>query len=357
MTTVTAAGDLAEAAAGQNNDFAELYRRVKAAGLLKTRPDYYAWKIALNLALLGAGWTAFFLVGDSWWLLAVAVFLAFAFVQTGFIGHDAGHLQISRGRRNSELLGLIHGNLLLGFSYGWWVNHHNKHHSHPNHLEMDPDITRRRAIFSTEQDVSNAGRFRRFVIRYQGFVFFPLLLLEALSMRVVSFQSLRNRTVRRVGLEGALIVTHLVTYLTVVFLVASPLRAVAFIVVQQGLFGLYLGSVFATNHKGMPVRRDGTEWTWLQRQVLTARNVRSSRFTDMWFGGLNYQIEHHLFPTMPRVNLRRCRTLVFEYCHEQGLPYHEVSLVESYQEVVRHLYRVSAAHRAGRTFPAVEPAP
>ena len=81
---------------------------------------------------------------------------------------------------------------------------------------------------------------------------------------------------------------------------AVPVQALVFIAVHQGLLGLYLGSVFAPNHKGMPILSKDDDSDFLRRQVLTARNVRGGRLTDLLLGGLNYQIEHHLFPSMPR---------------------------------------------------------
>ena len=76
--------------------YALLLRQVKNAGLLQRRTGYYVRRIAVTAVLMAAGWTAFVLVGDSWWQVAVAVFLAFVFTQIGFIGHEAGHRQISR---------------------------------------------------------------------------------------------------------------------------------------------------------------------------------------------------------------------------------------------------------------------
>ncbi len=91
----------------RGSDYAELSRRVKGTGLLDQRPAYYAAKTTLTTVLLAAGWTAFFLLQDSWWQLATAVFLAFTFTQIGFLGHDAGHRQVFRTRRANGLAGLV----------------------------------------------------------------------------------------------------------------------------------------------------------------------------------------------------------------------------------------------------------
>jgi len=290
-TVLAEAVDVPAAPSGSRDPFPELMRRVKQAGLLDPRPGYYLFKIVSNLLLLGAAWAAFVLVGDSWWQVAVAAFLAFCYTQTGFVGHDIGHRQVARGRRWQDALGLVHGNLLLGFSYGWWVGHHNKHHSNPNHLERDSDITRRRVIFIPEQGPTRRGAVKQFIVRHQHVLFFPLLLLEGVGMRIASFKALREGLARLTTVEGALIAVHLSAYLTAVALVLPLGKAVVFVLVQQGLFGLYIGSVFAPNHKGMPIQQPGEEWDWLTRQVVTSRNVRSSYLTDFMYGGLNYQIE------------------------------------------------------------------
>src|SRR5689334_16614850 len=100
-----------DGAAARGSDFAELMRRVKAAGLLERRSGYYLIKIAITGVLLVAGWVGFVLIGDSWWQLAVAAFLAVIFTQIGFLGHDAGHRQIFRSKRANNVVGLVHANL------------------------------------------------------------------------------------------------------------------------------------------------------------------------------------------------------------------------------------------------------
>ncbi|HEX2772705.1 MAG TPA: acyl-CoA desaturase, partial [Micromonosporaceae bacterium] len=99
---------------------------------------------------------------------------------------------------------------------------------------------------------------------------------------------------------------------------------------------------FAPNHKGMPTLTDADELDFLRRQVLTSRNVRGSRLVDFVLGGLNYQIEHHLFPSMPRPNLRRAQTLVRDFCHEHGVAYCETTLLRSWRQVLSHLDTVGA---------------
>ncbi|HTZ29813.1 MAG TPA: acyl-CoA desaturase [Streptosporangiaceae bacterium] len=330
--------------ARRRSDYAELSRQVKQAGLLERHRGSYTWRIAVAVALLAAGWAAFVLVGNSWWQLAVAVFLAVMFTQIGFLGHDAGHRQISGSRRASRILGVLLGNLGVGLSYGWWVGKHNRHHAHPNTEGADPDISMKVLAFTETQARASRG-LSRVVFRSQAYLFFPLLLGEAFSIHVASIRSLTRRDSSARPAEAALLGVHVLGYLAVVFLVLPPVKAVVFILVQQGLFGVYLGAAFAPNHKGMPILGAADRSDFLRRQVLTSRNVHGGWLTDLALGGLNYQIEHHLFPSMPRPALRRSQPLIMEYCRQHGLPYCEASLVGSYAQALRHL---SAVGRSGR---------
>ena len=328
-------------ATSRGSDFAELCRLIRREGLLDRRPRYYAVKIAVLAVLLGAGWAAFFAIGDSWWQLAVAVYLSVMFGQVGFLAHEAGHRQIFRSRRANDVVGLAGGNLLIGLSYGWWISKHNRHHSHPNQLGKDPDISIAVIAFTPEQARERRGLLRA-MARHQAYLLFPLLLLEAVSVHVISARAVLLGPVRRRWLEGSLLLAHGALYLTAVLLVLPPLRALAFIAVQQGLLGLYMGSAFAPNHKGMLVLSEHEKLDFFRRQVLTSRNVSGGPLVETLLGGLNYQIEHHLFLAMPRPCLRRCRTLVRAFCTQTGVLYSEKGLVGSYGDVLRHL------HAAGR---------
>jgi len=336
-------------AASGGSDYAQLSRLVRQAGLLERRPGYYTWKIAVTVTLLAAGWVTFALLGNTWWQLAVAAFLAAMFTQVGFLGHDAGHRQIFGTRKASYVLGVLLGNLGIGLSYGWWVEKHHRHHAHPNTEGADPDIAIGALAFSPAQASRSRG-IARLVFRFQAYLFFPMLLLEAISLHAASIRALLRPASKHRRAEAGLLAAHAVCYLTVILLVLPPVKAVVFIVVQQGLFGLYLGSSFAPNHKGMPILDAADRSDFLHRQVCTSRNVRGGLLTDFALGGLNYQIEHHLFPSMPRPNLRRSQALIRGFCLQQQLPYCQTSLVSSYAQALRHLNSVgrSVGALAGR---------
>ncbi|GAB3476205.1 fatty acid desaturase [Amycolatopsis cihanbeyliensis] len=330
----------------RGSEYAALSQEVRAAGLLRRRYGYYAAKAGGNLLALAAAWVTFAYLGDSWWQLFVAAFLAVVFAQLAFIGHDAGHKQIFRTRRPNDIVGLAHGGL-VGMSYRWWVNGHNRHHANPNHEDHDPDIDIPVLAFTGKQAGRKAGLLR-WTAKHQAVLFFPLLLLEGLNLHVSGFRAVLRGDTRSRRIEGALLVTHTVLYLAAVFLVLSPGIAVLFIVVHQGLWGFYMGCSFAPNHKGMPTMSGDGPVDFLRKQVLTSRNVRGGRITDFVFGGLNYQIEHHLFPNMPRPHLRRAQPIVRRFCAERGLPYSQTGLLRSYRQILAHLSEMGAPLRNPR---------
>lgn len=327
------------------SDFAHLSRRVSGAALLEPCPRYYAIRSGVLGLLFAIGCAAFVLVGDSWAQLAVAVFLAVLFGQAGLLAHELAHRQVFPTRRPSEAAGRIVGNLGIGMAYGWWQDKHTRHHANPNHEELDPDAGAEILVWSTEQARTATG-LPRIIGRWQAFLFYPLLTLEGVNLHVQSVRALFQPWLKHRILEGVLLFTHLAGYLSALFLVLSPGKALVFLAVHQGLFGVYLGTIFAPNHKGMPTLRGENRPGFLRKQVLTSRNVRGGWFTDVALGGLNYQIEHHLFPSMPAPQLRKAQPIVREFCAEIGVAYHETGFLRSQAEALAHLHRVGAPLRS-----------
>jgi fatty acid desaturase len=344
--TAAADGDLVVRRTG-GSAYAHLSRQIKRAGLLDRRPGYYIRHSALVFGLCAVGVAALLTVGDSWWQLLVAAYFAIVSTQLGFLGHDAGHRQIFRTTKANHVVGVALANLGVGFSYGWWVDKHNRHHAHPNDADKDPDVAAGALVFTTGQ-LQASGRLARAFYRYQAWLFFPLLLLEAVNLRVSSVRHLLTDRARGRVREAVLMGLHVAGYLALVFVILSPGKAVAFVTVHQALFGLYLGCCFAPNHKGMPPLSAADDADYLRRQVLTSRNVRGHWITDFVLGGLNYQIEHHLFPSMPRGNLRHAQHIVRDFCHAHRLSYLETGLIASYAQGLRYLDAVGR-HSAGPT--------
>jgi fatty acid desaturase len=294
------------------------------------------------LGSFAAGWIFLAVTGPTWWHLLTAAFLGVVFTQIGFLGHDVGHRQVFRTRQAAYACGLLLGNLLIGLSYGWWLDKHNRHHAHPNDLDRDPDVAAGALVFDAAQARGRRG-LGRLLTSAQAYLFFPMLMLEGLNLHVASARALRSGSVPARWLEGSLLVGHAVAYVGAVLIVLPLWQALAFVAVQQATFGLYMGLAFAPNHKGMPMERPGDNWDYLRRQVITSRNVKRGPVVDRLLGGLNYQIEHHLFPSVPSPSLRRVQPLVRAFCAERAVPYVECGIGQSYAQALRHLDTVGSA--------------
>ena len=340
MERVTAA----ERRSAGAEEYAELSRRVRERGLMERQPAYYARKMLTTAAMLAASAWILLAVDNPWLQLLNAVFMAFAFGQVGYIGHDAGHLGIFRSSRANRLAGYA-ASTLMGVSSSWWMTVHGQHHREPNNLDEDPHTMIPVLAFSAERAERLGGLLRR-AAAYQAFYFIPLLTLEALGMRLASARFLLAGWRSRDGvLEASLLGLHAAAYGGLVLYALGPLEGLAFAAVHQAAFGVYYGMAFAPNHKGMLELDPDSPLDFVRAQVLTTRNVRPGRVVDLLYGGLNYQIEHHLFTMMPRNRLGRARPIVREFCRERGIPYHETGVFRSYAEILGHLHRVTAGLR------------
>ncbi|PSL06943.1 fatty acid desaturase [Haloactinopolyspora alba] len=326
--------------------YTELSRRVQDQGLLRRRYGYY-WSVIIATVGAFAGiWVAFAFLGNSWFQLLLAAGLAVVLTQCGFLGHDGAHRQIFASHRWNEWTSRVLSGVFAGLSYGWWLPKHNRHHANPNKEGKDPDVGPGAVAFTPAVSESRRGLAAR-LTRAQGYFFIPLLLLEGLSLHVSSIRTIvSQRSLKHRWTEAAFVTGRLGGYITVLLLVLPPGKAAAFFGVQMGLFGLLLGGSFAPNHIGRPIVPPAEKLDFLRRQVLMSRNIRGGRVMDFAMGGLNNQVEHHLFPSMPRPNLRRARPLVQAHCAQHGITYTEAGLFGAYRAVLRYLNAVGLRARS-----------
>ncbi|HEY5784841.1 MAG TPA: acyl-CoA desaturase [Microlunatus sp.] len=310
-------------------------------GLMRRRYGYY-WIKLIGAVLVLVAWVAgFALIGNSWWQLVNAAVFAVIMTQIAFLGHDAAHRQIFKSGRWNDWVSLIIANLLVGISYGWWQSKHTRHHANPNKEGADPDIAAGVIAMTPATARRHRSGLLRWLVAHQGWYFFPLLLLEGIDLHTDGIRRvLRRQRMRRRWVELAFLAVRLGGLVVLVLFVLSPEKAVAFLAVQLAVFGLYMGSSFAPNHIGMPLVSPSLKLDFLRRQVLMSRNISGGPLISMFMGGLNYQIEHHLFPSMARPHLRRAQPLVAAYCAEQGIPYTRISIWQAYRTVIRYLNTV-----------------
>lgn len=328
--------------AGSNpiSTFSALLSDVKGAGLLaRTRVFYISLFTTLVLALGGAI-TGFVLLGDSWFQLLIAAALGIIFTQFAFLGHEASHRQVFESGKANDRIGRTLSSGLVGISYSWWMNKHTRHHANPNTVGKDPDIDVDTIAF-LEEDAAAARGIRAFITRHQGALFFPLLVFEGLNLHAKSFGHIFGRgKVDNRALEISLIAARMAIVVGAVFWVLPLGMAFAFLGVQLAVFGVYMGASFAPNHIGMEIIPAGTKMDFLSKQVRTSRNIRGGGFMTIFMGGLNHQVEHHLFPSMARPHLAAARRLVRDACVREGIPYTETTLARAYQQVIAYMQRV-----------------
>jgi len=230
-------------------------------------------------------------------------------------------------------------------SYSWWDSKHSRHHANPNRVGRDPDIEIDTISF-IEEDAATAGRLRAAITRKQGWLFFPLLMLEGLNLFFISFKHLlTKKDVEGRWIELSIIIARHALIIVPTFMFLPLGMAFAFLGVQYAVFGVYMGASFAPNHKGMPIIGEDVKLDFFSKQVRTSRNIRGGWWATTLMGGLNYQIEHHLFPSMSRMKLAQARKIVMEYCRREDVPYTETSLWRSYAIVIKYLNEVGLAAR------------
>jgi fatty acid desaturase len=324
--------------------FTELAQAVRSRGLQGRRRGFYVMIFAVLVLALAGSASGMILLEDSWLQLLLAGGLGLIFTQFAFLGHEASHRQIFESGPANDRSGRVLA-ALVGISYGWWMNKHNRHHANPNKIGKDPDIEADTVSFLEESAATRTGALA-WITRRQGYLFFPLLLLEGLNLHVKSIRSLGSRTpVKGRWIELGMLAARFMIYFGLIFWLLPFGMAWAFIGVQLAVFGLYMGASFAPNHKGMPIIPADVKPDFLSKQVRTSRNITGGWWATILMGGLNYQIEHHLFPSMPRPHLRAARTLVREHCRSNDVPYVEASLLSSYRTVIDYLNRVGLTAR------------
>ena len=326
------------------NTFTELAQAIRRKGLQSRRPGFYLMIFAVLVLALAGSATGMILLKDSWLQLLLAGALGVIFTQFAFLGHEASHRQIFQSGQANDRAGQVLA-ALVGLSHGWWMNKHSRHHANPNKIGKDPDIESDTVAFLDESAATRSG-VRAWFTRRQGYLFFPLLLLEGLNLHVKAITSLSSRSpVKGRWIEVGMLTARFIIFFGLVFWLLPFGMAWAFIGVQLAVFGLYMGATFAPNHKGMPIVPADIKLDFLSKQVRTSRNITGGWWATILMGGLNYQIEHHLFPSMPRPHLRAARALVREHCRSNDIPYVETSLLSSYRTVISYLNRVGLAAR------------
>ena len=353
-------------------DFEEGYRALNAEmrrmGLFDSSPLFYAYKMATTLLIAVSSWAAIATyTGDTWAHFAVRVFaaawLGIFFQQCGWLCHEVLHHQVFKNRKTGRMVGYFWGNVCQGFSCSWWTNKHNTHHSVPNvhatgadEQNGDPDIdTMPFLAWSRPMLKLATSALSRFMVSHQNIMYFPLLALARVVWLqqsvayVLNLDETAGRAVKGAPgelkpvphekLELAALALHYVWYFAIASFLPNWREKLLYVLVSNVSCGLGLALVFGLGHNGMAVYDARNRPDYWKLQVTTTRNISHDRFGFVhWFcGGLDYQVEHHLFPTVPRHHLKKVNELTMAFCAARGVTYHEASLVDGTVEVLKHL--------------------
>lgn len=311
--------------------FEALKREVEAKGLY--RRDYLYYGGYALACLLGIFLSLFFLsVSVNLYAQIVnALFLAVVLVQAGMLAHDLSHNQVFSSRGMNASFATFVWGFFGGMSESQWYLKHNSHHNNVNKIGSDPDLAIP-FLFSEAQVSESSWILRKLILPRQHVLFFLALPFIYLQIVMVGFlHILSNISPRRIVELGLMFARFsILFFLAFHFLPASV--AFVFLVVHVSAVGAYMSLVFAPNHKGKPILKRDQDISWIN-QIVSTRNIKTSFFIFQVFGGLNFQIEHHLFPTMARTRYFQTQVLVKNFCRKNNLPYDEVGWTQSMEDI------------------------
>lgn len=327
------------------SDFVALQSHIREVNLYQR--TYVAH--ALNTLIAIAGFSLSLVIvtlSDSLLVqLLNAVVFGFFTVQLGLIGHDLSHGGVFSSHQRGRRVALFVWGFFCGLSEGRWFYKHNKHHQEPNHIGHDPDLEIP-FVFSDEQAALRSDFSKQWLFPYQHILFWIGIWFVYPYNLLNSAKFLFGHWDRRAILELGLMLAHYILVFGLLFYFLPFAVAVMFIVVSFLVTGAYMGLIFAPNHKGEEMLEADETFNWVHQITLT-RNIIPSPLVSYIFGGLEYQIEHHLFPNMSRFQYRHAQQIIKDFCGEKGIPYHETTWSESMRQIHEALKAESAVWRRG----------
>jgi fatty acid desaturase len=309
----------------------ELRRRLRGLDFFRPHPLGYVVRVA-GAAL---GFALCFVASDRAGAAGVLAAGAAAFfaVQLGIVAHEAGHRSLGRRPWVNALFGHLGMTLVNGLGFSHWRQAHDRHHRHAQIDGADPDLRFARILSVTRRDAAARSATLARWQRFQAVYFWLLWPFFAWSLRLDSLLTAARRSAPGSALDRVILPAHYLLWLAVP---GSPARALAHYLVYSTALSLYITVLFATNHLGLGVI-EGRRTSYLRQQIEHSRNVRVPRWLDFVFGGLNFHIEHHLFPRVPGHRLRRGSRVIASFCREHALAYPSQGYRQTLLEMHRHL--------------------
>ncbi|KAL7187774.1 hypothetical protein ACSBR1_037766 [Camellia fascicularis] len=270
---------------------------------------------------------------NTWVHLLCGGLMGFLWIQSGWIGHDSGHYQVMPNRGLNRLAQILTGNCLAGISIGWWKWNHNAHHIACNSLDFDPDL-QHIPFFVVSSKFFNSitshfyGRkmtfdpIARFLVSYQHWTYYPVMCFARINLFAQSFMLLLSkRKVPNRGQEILGLIVFWIWYPLLVSCLPNWGERLMFIIASFAVTGIqhvqFTLNHFSTSvYVGPPTGND-----WFEKQTSGTLNIACASWMDWFHGGLQFQVEHHLFPRLPRCQLRKISPFVMDLCKKHNLPY------------------------------------
>jgi fatty acid desaturase len=270
--------------------------------------------------------------------------IALVLAQFAFLGHDAGHRALHRSGFWRGVLGQLCMTVVTGMAFEEWFERHSAHHRHCQDEQQDPDMDVSVVVSLTQGALQGRRGIARLCARLQHWHVWLLSLLFAHSQRHTSQWGVLLRPLR-FHRDMAVLMLHALLWfgLPCWLLQVEVSRAVLVYGVPLFVLGPYLATIFWLNHIGMPLLRPGAPISFLEHQAATSRTVLSPRTMDWFFGGLNYQIEHHLFPQVPSIRLAQVQPVVQATLKAADVPYNGLGFRESVHAVAAHFRQIARA--------------
>jgi len=296
--------------------------------------------------------------------MAGALMLALFWQQMAFVGHDIGHCSITHNFEFDNNFGIIIGNVLTGISIGWWKRSHNVHHIVCNSIENDPDIQHMpfmavsEKILNTrfissfhEHTIDGTNRLSKFLVGYQHYLFYPIMMLARFNLYIQGLlHVLLQPQVRWRTTEFVTIVGFFVWFGLLVENIpgASLAQKMCYVVLSHALAGVLhvqicLSHFHMDTYNGHAYNDASDEWFIMQ--LKTTLNIDCPTYLDWFHGGLQFQIEHHLWPRLPRHQLRYASNLVKEFCLKHGVRYHAPGWIDAQVELYHSMKNVAMKAR------------
>ncbi|MBL9012538.1 MAG: acyl-CoA desaturase [Myxococcales bacterium] len=319
-----------------------LRQELKLAGMFRHHEVRSWFKLAFLLGVVASCLVGIAMYGWFAALFLVPVASVFA-TSAAMLGHEGSHRSFSSSPTRNAFVTYLAFPLFSGLSALYWREKHDRlHHGHPNVEGLDPDI-RPWPFVSTKGDHEQQPRHLRwFQRKCQAWAFWPMTTLMTAGMRRSSLIHLFNYPKkhgrdRAWWIEVACQTTHYTAWLVVPSLIWGPLAAFLVYSALWAGVGVLLVLVFAPAHMGLPVvKEQNNDWV---HQLETTRNLQLPRFISFFFIGLDYQVEHHIFPKIPHHNLPRAAQITSEWCKRHGVPHMSVPYLHALGDAARYMAR------------------